>query len=85
MQGQDYTSLVRAVDRVARVLAVALAERAGDTTQAERIRMLRLCGFGAVEIAGILGTTKGTVSVALAKAKRASGGKRGKAGRRAVH
>jgi DNA-binding CsgD family transcriptional regulator len=68
--------VAKALNRIARVLAVLLVEQGGDATQREKIRVLRLCGFGPKETAEILGTTRNTVNVALANLK-GKGAKKG--------
>lgn len=53
-----------------------------ERTQRERIRLLYLAGFSSTEIADILATTSGTVSVALVPIRREIEGK--KAGTKAT-
>lgn len=76
----DVEKVAKALGRIARILAVMLVERNEEATQSEKIRILRLCGFGPKETAEILCTTPNTVNVALAglKSKKSvKGAKRG--------
>jgi DNA-directed RNA polymerase specialized sigma24 family protein len=58
-----------AQDEIVRLLAIQV--RSQFENQADAIRELARAGFGPTRIAELLGTTAGTVNVALARAKRA--------------
>jgi hypothetical protein len=59
------------LDTLIRLQAISMVER--FATQRERIAFLNKAGLGPTAIADILGTTRNTVSVALAKMKKGSG------------
>ena len=65
-------SVAAKLDTLIRLQATSMVERLG--TQRERIAFLSKAGLGPTVIAEILGTTRNTVSVALAKMKKGAAG-----------
>jgi DNA-directed RNA polymerase specialized sigma24 family protein len=66
MAAQD--DVARMLDELVRLEALKVRNRSGS--QADAILELSRAGFGQSRIAELLGTTSGTVSVTLARAKR---------------
>jgi DNA-directed RNA polymerase specialized sigma24 family protein len=67
-QEQILGEISKKMDRVIRLLALNLIK--DMKTQKEKILTLSSFGFGPSEIAELLGTTSGTVSVALSQARK---------------
>ena len=57
--------VVRALDRIAKILAGILLRDIEDGQQNRKIQRLKQCGFSNVEIAKMLDTSGNTVNVAL--------------------
>lgn len=55
------------IERVEKLLAFQLMHDMQDASQAEKMKILSMVGFGNAEIAEILGTTSGTVAVQLSR------------------
>lgn len=64
------------VDKQDEVVRLLIMQMRGTTfeTQADAIRELREAGFPPARIAELLGTSRGTVDVTLARAKKKRGG-----------
>lgn len=76
----DQTSLIeisQSLDRISKILAGLLLRDLEDQDQAKKIMRLGGCGFSNADIAKILGTTADTVRVALNRAKKSKGSRRG--------
>lgn len=68
------------VDKQDEIVRLLIMQMRGTTfeTQADAIRELREAGFPPARIAELLGTSRGTVDVTLARAKRKERGKGGR-------
>ena len=67
-ESEGLAAVAAKLDTLIRLQATSMVERMG--TQRERIAFLSKAGLGPTAIAEILGTTRNTVSVALAKMKK---------------
>jgi hypothetical protein len=76
MSAVENDSLVAAIDRLGLVLGAVYVAQLGDVDQKTKAERLSRCGFSNVQIAGLLGTTPNTITVALHHAR-----KRGRSGK----
>jgi DNA-binding NarL/FixJ family response regulator len=68
--------VVRALERISKILAGMLLRDVEEADQKVKIKRLKQCGFDNTEIAQMLGTTRNTVGVAVHSLKKTGKGKR---------
>jgi DNA-directed RNA polymerase specialized sigma24 family protein len=69
MKEMDNKQLIKALERISRVLALDYASQA-NVEPSEKAKILSQCGFSNVEVAGLLGMTANAVNVALHRARK---------------
>ena len=65
---EENDSIIAELKKIRTMLAMALVKDLDSNTA--KILMLNKCGLGSSEIADMLGTTRGTVSVAISQSKK---------------
>jgi DNA-binding NarL/FixJ family response regulator len=70
MNEGDVNRAIDALERIGMVLGALFSSHLGDTEQKVKAERLSRCGFSNQQIADILGTTAGTVGVALHHARK---------------
>jgi CRP-like cAMP-binding protein len=78
MSTTDEGRTADALERISRILAGILLRGIEDSDQVQKITRLKGCGFDNAEIAEMLGTTSGTVGVAIHRTKKRKKGGRKK-------
>ena len=78
MNGSKEEEILQELRRISKLLVLTATK---DQTQKDRIILLSRIGFEPKDIANLLGTTPGTVSVTLSVIKKRAKGEKGETGR----